>query len=139
MKILVLDDDFILTMILADHLVERGHRVIPAFDGHLGKIFCEQKHFDLVLINFVLPKHNGIEVLEQLREKSRRTRAIMITNSTKMLAEESNRMAALDVEAVIEKPFSFCEIDKLVEQRRVNSNVAEHWSPRRTGAGRNSL
>lgn len=137
MKILVLDDDFILTMILADHLVARGHRVVPAFDGHLGKIFCEQKYFDLVLINFVLPKHNGMEVLERLRQKSRSTRAIMITNSTELLAKESKRIAALDVEAVIEKPFSFCEVDNLVEKRRSISNVVEHWSPRKTGSERN--
>ncbi|NNJ97263.1 MAG: response regulator [Gammaproteobacteria bacterium] len=117
MRILVLDDDYILTMILADHLAERGHRVVPAFDGHLGQIFCEQKSFDLVLINFVLPRHNGIEVMERLRQKSRSTRAIMITGSTELLAEESERMVALDVEAVVEKPFSFSEIDELVENR----------------------
>ena len=123
MRILVLDDDYILTMILADHLAERGHRVVPAFDGHLGKLFCEQKSFDLVLIDFVLPRHNGIEVLERLRHKSRRTRAIMITGSPELLAEESERMAALDVEAVIEKPFSFSRIDELVEKREADMGV----------------
>jgi DNA-binding response OmpR family regulator len=112
-------------MILADHLAERGHRVVPAFDGHLGKIFCEQKSFDLVLIDFVLPRHNGIEVLERLRQKSHGTRAIMITDSPELLAVESERMAALDVEAVIEKPFSFSEIDELVENRRSTLNVSE--------------
>lgn len=125
MRILVLDDDYILTMILADHLAERGHRVVPAFDGHLGQIFCEQKSFDLVLINFILPRHNGIEVMERLRQKSRSTRAIMITGSTELLAEESERMAALDVEAVVEKPFSFSEIDELVEKRRSTLNPME--------------
>lgn len=128
MRILVLDNDFILTMILADHLLEQGHRVVPAFDGHLGKIFCEQKRFDLVLINYVLPKYNGMEVLEQLRQKSRRTRAIMLTNCIELLAEESKRIATLDVEAVIKKPFSFSEIDKIIENRRAKSNVLELYA-----------
>jgi DNA-binding response OmpR family regulator len=113
-------------MILADHLAERGHRVVPAFDGRLGRIFCEQKCFDLVLIDFVLPSYNGIEVLERLRQKSRSTRAIIITGSPELLAEETERMAALDVEAVIEKPFSFSKIDELVDKRAAELSVIEH-------------
>ena len=126
MRILVLDGDHILTMVLADHLAERGHRVVPAFDGHLGKIFCEQKNFDLVLIHFVLPKYNGIEIVERLRQKSQRTRAIMIKGSSDLPVEESERIAALNVEAVIEKPFAFSEIDELVDKRAANLEAIEH-------------
>ena len=115
MNILVLDDDPILTMVLSDHLAERGHNVVPAYDGNLGVVFCEQKYFDLVLVDYVLPKRNGIEVLERLRQTNHTARAVLITGFPELLQKESARLAGLDVEAVIEKPFSFAQIDALVD------------------------
>ena len=122
MRILVLDDDPILTMVLSDHLSERGHRVVPAYDGNLGVIFCEQKKFDLVLIDFVLPKLNGIEVLERLRRKNNTTRAIMITGFPELLEHEAGRLAGLGLDAVIEKPFSFSQIDEIIDQINIGAH-----------------
>lgn len=125
MRILVLDDDPILTMVLADHLAERGHSVVPAYDGHLGLLFAERKDFDVIVVDFVLPRLNGIEVLEKLRQKNHSTRAIMITGFPELLKEESSRLADLDLDAVLEKPFSFSELDELIdnpaEQKRAKS------------------
>jgi DNA-binding response OmpR family regulator len=115
MNILVLDDDPILAMVLADHLAELGHRVVPAYDGNLAANFCESKDFDLVLVDFVLPKLDGLDVLERLRNKNSSARAIIITGFPELLQKESDRLAGLGVDAVIEKPFSFSKIDELVE------------------------
>ena len=116
MKILVLDDDKILAMILSDHLTERGHRVVPVYDGNLGSIFCQQKYFDVVVTDLILPEGNGLDFLERLRQKNRTSRAIIITGFPELLAEESARLERLDVEAVIEKPFSFSQVDAAVER-----------------------
>lgn len=115
MRILVLDDDPILTMVLSDHLAERGHSVVPAYNGRLGVIFCEQKQFDLVVVDLVLPEMNGIDVLERLRQKDRNARAIIITGFPELLEEEAARLVGLDVEAVIEKPFAFSDVDELID------------------------
>lgn len=103
-------------MVLCDHIAGRGHNIIPAFDGHLGALFCEEKDLDLVFVNLELPKLSGIEVLERLRQKNRKARAIVITGFPELLEDESNRLAALDVEAVLKKPLSFSQVDELVDK-----------------------
>ncbi|MDJ0880308.1 MAG: response regulator [Gammaproteobacteria bacterium] len=116
MKILVLDDDHVLTMILADHLADRGHQVVPAYKGNLAAHFCEEEEFDLVIVDYVLAEMNGFEVLERLRQKNRKARAIIITGFPELLKDESKRLKELDVEAVLDKPFSFSKVDELIEK-----------------------
>lgn len=116
MKILVLDDDHVLTMILSDHLTDRGHQVVPAYKGKLAANFCENEDFDLVLVDFVLTEMNGVEFIECLRKNNRKARAIIITGFPELLKEESARLEKLDVEAVLEKPFSFAQVDELIEK-----------------------
>jgi DNA-binding response OmpR family regulator len=118
-RILVLDDNPIMTMVLSDHFAERGHKVVPAYDPKLGLLFSNRKYFDLMIIDFVLPGMNGIDVLKLMRKKNKDTRVIIITGFPELLQEQSDRMKELDVEAVIEKPFDFSELDELVEKQAV--------------------
>ena len=115
MRILVVDDNPVLTMVLSDHLAARGHSVVPAYNGRLGSLFCMQKHFDLVVVDFVLPDLDGIEVLKRLRRSNQNSRAIIITGFPELLEEDAGRLVGLDVEAVIEKPFDFSVVDELIE------------------------
>ena len=119
MNILILDDNPIMTMVLSDHFAERGHSVIPAYDSKLGLLFCDRKYFDVIILDFVMPGLNGIDVLELMRKKNKSTRAIIMTGFPELLQEESDRLQELDVEAVIEKPFEFSELDELVEKQAV--------------------
>jgi DNA-binding response OmpR family regulator len=111
MKILVVEDNHILAKILADHLAARGHSVVPAFEGRLASVFCQQRDFDAIVIDLVMPDVYGVDVLEQLHEQGRMPRAIVITGFPELLDEVSPRLAALGVDAVIQKPFSFSEVD----------------------------
>ena len=115
MKILVVDDNHLLSTILADHFRERGHRVVPAYDGKLALAFCEQTSFDWVVIDLVMPKLGGVDVLERLRLKRQTCRVVVITGFPELLKEESPRLQALGVEAVIQKPFAFSDVDEVVD------------------------
>jgi DNA-binding response OmpR family regulator len=117
MNILILDDNPVMTMVLTDHFADRGHSVIPAYDAKLGLLFCDRKYFDVIIMDYVMPGLNGIEVLEIMRKKNKSTRAIIITGFPELLQEQSARLAKLDVEAVIEKPFDFSELDELIEKQ----------------------
>lgn len=118
MKILIADDNRLLATILGDHLVERGHHVVPAFDGRLALYFCEQEHFEWLVLDLVLPRLAGIALLARLRETQRTCRAIVISGFADLLMQTSPRLAALGVEAVIEKPFSFSDVVYVVEHRQ---------------------
>jgi len=114
MKILVVDDNRLLATILADHLAARGHEVCAAFDGHLAEVFCDRNAYDLLVIDLVLPKVDGVDLLQRLREKNHHCRVIIITGFPELATEELTRLKGLDVEAVIHKPFSFSDVDDVV-------------------------
>jgi DNA-binding response OmpR family regulator len=111
MRILIAEDNHILATILADHLAARGHEVVPAFDGHLASVFCRRREFDAIVIDLVMPDVNGVDVLEALHEEHRMPPAIVITGFPELLDEVAQRLAAIGVETVLYKPFSFSEID----------------------------
>ncbi|WP_462321664.1 response regulator [Halochromatium sp.] len=116
MRILVVDDNRLLATCLADHLISRGHQAVAAFDGHLAEIFCDRDGYDLVVIDMVLPEVDGVDLLERLRQKQHRCRAIIITGFSELHEKETERLSHLDVAAVLEKPFSFSDVDALVER-----------------------
>ncbi len=115
MKILVVDDNRLLASILADHLSARGHAVVAAFDGRMAEVFCDRDHYDLVVIDMVLPEVDGVDLLERLRRKKKSCRAIAITGFSELASAESARMDALGVATVIQKPFSFADVDGAVD------------------------
>jgi DNA-binding response OmpR family regulator len=116
MRILVVDDNRLLATILADHLISRGHEAVAAFDGHLAEIFCDRDDYDLLVIDMVLPEVDGVDLLERLRRKQHRCRAIVITGFSELRERETERLERLDVAAVLEKPFSFSDVDAIVER-----------------------
>jgi DNA-binding response OmpR family regulator len=116
MRILVAEDNHILAKILADHLAVRGHDVVPVYNGQLASIFCQQRHFDAIVVDLVMPDVYGIDILEELHAKNRMPRAIVITGFPELLEEVSPRLAAVGVDAVIQKPFSFSEVDEALER-----------------------
>lgn len=111
MRILIAEDNHILATILADHLTARGHEVVPAFDGHLASVFCRRRDFDAIVIDLVMPDVNGIDVLEELHQAKRMPPAIVITGFPELLDEVAQRLAAVGVDTVLQKPFAFSEID----------------------------
>ncbi|MEA3638517.1 MAG: response regulator [Lamprobacter sp.] len=115
MRILVVDDNRLLATILADHLNARGHEAVAAFDGHLAEIFCDRDGYDLLVLDMVLPEIDGVDLLERLRQKHHRCRVIVITGFSELREKEIERLALLDVAAVLEKPFSFSDVDAIVE------------------------
>jgi DNA-binding response OmpR family regulator len=116
MRILVIDDNRLLATILADHLISRGHDASAAFDGHLAEIFCERNGYDLLVIDMVLPEIDGVDLLERLRLRHDHCRAIFITGFSELHEKETSRLEHLEVDAVLEKPFSFSDVDAIVDR-----------------------
>jgi len=116
LRILVAEDNHILATILADHLVARGHDVVPAYGGRLASIFCRQRDFDAIVIDLVMPDVYGVDVLEELHAQHRMPRSIVITGFPELLEEVSPRLQAVGVDAVIQKPFSFTDVDAALKR-----------------------
>ncbi|HRZ30507.1 MAG TPA: response regulator [Candidatus Paceibacterota bacterium] len=68
--ILVVEDEEIQARVLTEKLVEEGFNVIQALDGQEGLALALAEHPDLILLDLVMPKMDGLTMLKKLREDS---------------------------------------------------------------------
>src|SRR5689334_21192610 len=79
-NILVVDDELNIREGLSDRLsIEGGYTVDLAQNGTEGMQKMENHHYDLVLLDLMMPDHSAIEVLQIVRERDRETPIFMIT------------------------------------------------------------
>lgn len=82
-KILIVEDDFFIRDIYQKTFVSEGYDVDTALDGEEGLQKAKQNNYDLILLDIMLPKITGIDVLKSLRQKGEKTEEtpiFMITN-----------------------------------------------------------
>jgi DNA-binding response OmpR family regulator len=105
-RILLVDDEQPVQKLLTFPLEKDGYEVVPAMDGQQALSAFDSQEFDLVVLDIMLPKVDGLEVCRQLRAKSS-VPIIMLTAK----AEEIDKVLGLELGAddYITKPFSMRE------------------------------
>jgi len=78
-RILVVDDDSTFCLMLKTFLGKHGHKVIEAFSFNEAVKQVKGNNFDVVLADYRLPEHTGMEVLAEAKRKSQDTVVIMMT------------------------------------------------------------
>ena len=68
LKIVLIEDDEILAKVVYEELSDAGFDVFQTFDGQEGLEIVRNKKPDLVLLDLILPKKNGFDVLEELKK-----------------------------------------------------------------------
>jgi len=96
-KILLVEDDAVLAKVIYEELSEAGFETFQAYDGEAGLTMAREKHPDLILLDVLLPKKNGFEVLETLK-KSPETKEISIIMLT-MLGNDDDLKKGLKLGA----------------------------------------
>ena len=124
-KILLVEDEKIAREGVRDFLISRGYLVTEAVDGEEAvKKFYEsgQSVFDLVILDVMLPKMNGILVLKEIRKRSE-VPVLMLT----ALSDEGTQLASFDnlADDYLCKPFSLLILEKRIEalMRRTLENA----------------
>jgi DNA-binding response OmpR family regulator len=81
-KILFVEDEFNLQKSVGEFLKEKGYEVVHALDGEMGLKLANEDKPDLMLLDIILPKMNGFEVLKKLKreEKTKDIPVIVLTN-----------------------------------------------------------
>src|SRR3954453_4126436 len=105
-RILLVDDEQPIQKLLSYPLQKEGYEVVPATDGEQALESFDREHFDLVVLDVMLPKVDGLEVCRRLRARSS-VPIIMLTAKT----EEIDKVLGLELgaDAYITKPFSMRE------------------------------
>ena len=107
MKILLVEDDIEISTMLKNFLITENFEVITALDGERAceKFFSD--NFSLVLLDLMIPKMNGIEVMSKIREHN--TVPIIII-SAKDTDSDKTLGLGLGADDYITKPFSVTEV-----------------------------
>src|ERR1041385_5281241 len=125
MKILVVEDEPLLRDGLRDLLKGAGHNVLILSDGAAAVNWGTQENFDVVVLDLMLPKLNGIEVCQRLRKARPGLPILMLTAK----GSEDDKVRGLKVGAddYITKPFGARELLARVDAvaRRVKAAPAE--------------
>jgi DNA-binding response OmpR family regulator len=121
-KILVVDDEPMVREVLSQYLAADGFEVVEAGDGDSAVASVTENQPDLVLLDLMLPKRNGLDVLRFIRGTSQLP-VILLTAR----GEEADRVRGLEAGAddYVVKPFSAREVVARVRSvlRRSNDNA----------------
>ena len=81
-KILLAEDDRVLRTVLTDRLKEENYTVFEAEDGEQALEVALREHPSLILLDIIMPKMDGIEMLEKLRKDvwGKGAKVVMLTN-----------------------------------------------------------
>jgi two-component system copper resistance phosphate regulon response regulator CusR len=108
MKILIIEDEIKLSNILLQGLKEQGMAVDVARDGATGLQSAAAAPYDAIILDVMLPKKNGFQVLQELREAGDKTPVLMLT--TRSGVEDRVRGLDLGADDYLPKPFAFQEL-----------------------------
>ncbi len=114
-KVLVIEDDESLRLVLADALAQEGHRVEVEPDGLVGLEKARSGRHDLLVLDLMLPRLDGTEICRRLRAEGHRLPILMLTAR----GREADRVKGLDLGAddYLVKPFSLAELLARVRAR----------------------
>jgi len=108
MRILVVDDDRRLCSVIKRGLLEETYAVDVAYDGEEGEYMGEVNPYDLIILDIMMPKKDGIEMCKELRSKRINTPILMLT--AKDAVEDRVRGLDAGADDYMVKPFSFNEL-----------------------------
>lgn len=107
-RVLLVEDEKGLVRTLTDCLTGEGYVVETAADGELGSQRAMEENFDLLILDVMLPKKNGFDILRDLRQQGNTTPAIMLTARGQVI----DRILGLKLGAddYLTKPFDMGEL-----------------------------
>ena len=106
-QLLLIDDDHELAELLVDYLSQQGFMVQCCFDGQSGLELAYKSEFDLILLDVMMPKLNGFEVLKELGSEYK-TPVLMLTAK----GDHNDKVRGLELGAddYLAKPFHHQEL-----------------------------
>jgi len=108
MRVLVIEDERRLALYIKKGLEEHSFAVDVAFDGEQGLFCVAENEYDVIVLDLLLPRKDGLTVLRELREGGSQTSVLILTARDAL----ADKIAGFDAGAddYLTKPFSFLEL-----------------------------
>ena len=126
MRILVAEDEPSLSKVTVHMLEKQGYEAVPAYDGEETLRLIAGEPFDLILLDIMMPKKDGLSVLKEIRAAGNSVKVIMLTAK----GEVEDRVLGFEHEAddYVPKPFDyrelFARIGRLLKGREEKKDLA---------------
>jgi two-component system, OmpR family, response regulator len=124
MRVLIVEDDLEASDAMAKGLTEAGHECVAAADGEAGLSAARADHFDVLIVDRMMPRMDGVTMVERLRRDADQTPVLFLS----ALGEINDRVAGLKAggDDYLVKPYAFAELIARVEalaRRRETGSV----------------
>lgn len=107
MKILIIEDELGIANFLKSSLEQQLYIVDVAIDGERGAFLARTGVYDLIILDYLLPKRNGLEVVKEVRLE-KKTPIIMLTVHSELDIKE--QAFNLEIDDFLTKPFLLAEL-----------------------------
>ncbi len=113
MRVLIIEDDLEAATYIAKALRESGHAADHASDGETGLSMAREEAYDVLVIDRMLPRLDGLSIVRQLRAEGRDTPVLILS----ALGDVTDRVTGLKSggDDYLTKPFAFSELLARVE------------------------
>ncbi len=113
MRILIVEDDLEASSAMAKSLAESGHETVTAEDGEAGLRLARDSRFDIMIVDRMMPRMDGITMVECVRRDGDQTPVLFLS----ALGEISDRVQGLRAggDDYLVKPYAFAELIARVE------------------------
>jgi len=124
MRLLIVEDDLQASGAMSTGLTEAGHDCLCAADGEAGLAAARAEHFDVLIVDRMMPRLDGVSMVEALRKEGDQTPVLFLS----ALGEISDRVTGLRAGAddYLVKPYALAELAARVEalaRRRETGSV----------------
>ncbi len=114
-RLLLVEDEAGLVMTLTDRLTREGYAVETSTDGESGLERAAAEGFDLVLLDVMLPRLSGFDVIRELRKRGNETPVIMLTARGQVVDKVVG--LKLGADDYVTKPFEMAELLARIETK----------------------
>lgn len=116
-RILVIDDEKDILLMVKKMMERSGYEVDIALNGEQGLRLFKQHDFDLIITDIIMPDKEGIELIMELKKIHSGTRIVAMSGGGRLSAEGYLDMAKrLGADRIFQKPFSQSEMVKAVDE-----------------------
>ncbi|MGD2035924.1 MAG: response regulator transcription factor [Bacteroidales bacterium] len=132
MRILIIEDEPKVVAFLSKGLEENGYEVEIAYDGQIGERLAMNEHYDLILLDVIIPQFNGLELCKRIREKNQQVPILILT----ALGTTDDKVNGFDAGAddYLVKPFEFKELlARIKALTKRTTGIIQHSNKLKTG------
>ena len=111
-RVLVVEDDGEIRTLLKNYLQENGFEVVEAKDGRVASQLIEEEHYDIILMDMMLPYKSGDILIQELRDckDKEKSRTPVIVLSAKTMKDTRLEVLRMGADDYIIKPFDLDEV-----------------------------